>query len=94
MNDVIEFKCAFPAIPAIFGAIIFIRKVGSEYEARQAIAIFGDFQMSLKSLENIDYNPYHDDFHDNFVSGKGLTEEAALKAMKKDSDNMYESLWR
>jgi len=90
VSDSILFKCA---TPGMVGAMTYIRKTGDVYEARQAIAIFGDFQMKEKDLEKIEYDPFHDDFHDNFVSGKGDSEEAAIRAMKKDSEQMYESLW-
>lgn len=75
------------------GGKVFIQKSESGYEARQAISIFGSYQMREADLEAIEYNPFHPNFNDNFVRGIGDTEELALKAMKQDSQEISDSLW-
>ena len=79
--------------PGMVGSKIYMQKTQEGYEARQAIAIFGDFQMKEKDLEKIGYNPFHEDFRDNYVLGKGETEDAAIKDLERDSKSIYESLW-
>ena len=76
------------------GAQIFVIETPEGFEARQAVAIFGSYQMSEEQLEQINYNPFHDDFHDNYVSGNGATKEAAIEALQADAKSMADSLWR
>lgn len=75
------------------GAQVFIAETPNGFEARQAVALFGSFQMSEAELDKIQYNPFHDDFHDNFVTGTGPTKEAAIEALNVDAKNMANSLW-
>ena len=44
-------------------------------------------------LEKINYNPFHDEFDDNFVSGKSETKELTLEALKANAKSMADSLW-
>lgn len=64
------------------------------FEARAAIAFFGDFQMPEEKLEAIAYNPFHEAFNDNYACGKGSTREAAIEALKADLQQMSNDLWR
>lgn len=75
------------------GADVYIEKTQQGFEARQCVSIFGSFQMPEPVLKAIDYNPFHADFNDNYVSGKGDTKEAALKALQADAKVMADSLW-
>lgn len=75
------------------GAQVFINKTSAGFEARQAVALFGSYQMRESDLESINYNPFHDDFDDNFVSGKGNTQDEAIEALKADAKQMADSLW-
>tara|TARA_Y100001936_G_C16009218_1_gene632551 strand:+ start:392 stop:670 length:279 start_codon:yes stop_codon:yes gene_type:complete len=75
------------------GAQVYIEQSNEGFEARQAVAIFGSYQMQESDLEKIKYNPFHDDFDDNFVSGKGKSKEAAIEALKADAKSMADSLW-
>lgn len=70
-----------------------VRQTGEEFEARMGIALLGDTQMSEDEFKKCDYNPFHDDFNDNFVSGKGDTEQEAIEAMKLDLKKMTDMLW-
>jgi hypothetical protein len=84
------FECKTPGIA---GAKTFIRRTGDIFESRQAVSIFGSYQMPEDELEKIDYNPFHEDFNDNCVKGKGSSEDAAIKAMEFDIKSLHESLW-
>lgn len=75
------------------GAEVFFKETDNGYEARQAVALFGEYQMHKLELEAIDYNPFHKDFHDNFVKGIGKTKEEAIEALKKDAKKLADSLW-
>jgi len=57
------------------------------------IALFGMTNMDKAGFEAADNNPFHKDFYDNYVSGKGATQEEAIENMKKDQSDMAESLW-
>jgi hypothetical protein len=75
------------------GAQIFTQATDKGIEARQAVAFFGSFQMPESDLEKINYNPFHVDFDDNYVSGKGATREIAIQALHLDAKDMADSLW-
>ncbi|MBQ4839801.1 hypothetical protein [Pseudoalteromonas luteoviolacea] len=74
-------------------AQIYIEQTNDGFEARQAVAIFGSYQMKESDLEKIGYNPFHECFDDNFVSGKGESKETAIEALKVDAKSMADSLW-
>lgn len=76
------------------GAQIFVNETSDGFEARQAVAIFGSYQMPEDELDKIQYNPFHNDFNDNYVSGCGSTKEAAIEALRADAKSMADSLWR
>tara|TARA_Y100001951_G_C11056111_1_gene138288 strand:- start:161 stop:436 length:276 start_codon:yes stop_codon:yes gene_type:complete len=78
----------------VSGADVFIQEGANGFEARQAVSIFGSYQMPESELEKIKYNPFHEDFNDNFVSGKGETREAAVETLKADAKELADSLWR
>jgi hypothetical protein len=75
------------------GAQVFVNETPDGFEARQAVAFFGSYQMPENELEKIQYNPFHSDFHDNFASGSGATKEAAIEALRADAKSMADSLW-
>ncbi len=75
------------------GAKVYVQESAEGFEARQAVAIFGSYQMLEAELERIQYNPFHVDFNDNFACGKGVTKEAALEALNADAKSMSDSLW-
>lgn len=57
------------------------------------VALFGATDNTEEQMEKCDFNPFHPDFHDNYVSGKGATEEEAIANMNKDAKDMAASLW-
>ena len=62
----------------------FVQQKGIEFEARMGIEILGNTQMTREEFAECDHNPFHEKFWDNFVSGKGLTQEEAIEAMLLD----------
>lgn len=91
MSEATMFACSNMGLS---GAQVYVQEAPGGFEARQAVAIFGSYQMPENELEKIQYNPFHDDFHDNFVSGCGATKEAAIEALRADAKSMADSLWR
>jgi len=63
------------------------------FEARAGCAIMGTTNMTEEQMNAQGRNPFLDDWHDNFVRGKGDTREAAINAMRNDASSMAESLW-
>lgn len=70
-----------------------IKQTASQFEARMGIAIMGSCNMDEDGFRAAQYNPFHELFHDNYVSGIGATQEEAIEAMKKDLNEMTEGLW-
>lgn len=70
-----------------------LRRDSNGFTARMGVAIFGTTNMDEEGFEKCGGNPFHSEFHDNYVEGSGLTEDEAIKAMEKDYWNMHESLW-
>jgi hypothetical protein len=62
-------------------------------EARCGFSLFGYSNMDEKSFKACGYNPFHDDFMDNYAVGKGETEELALANLKADMKKTADSLW-
>lgn len=62
-------------------------------EARMGIAIFGYTNLSDEEMRVCEYNPFHPEFHDNYVSGKGNTDEEAIESLRADMKQIHESLW-
>lgn len=62
-------------------------------EARMGFSLFGATNMDEDGYRAAQYNPFHPEFHDNYVDGFGLTDEDAIAAMKKKFNEIYESLW-
>lgn len=77
----------------ISGEKIHIQEIDGKYEARQALAIFGNFPMSEAELEKIDYNPFHNDFIGEYALGKGETTDKAIAAMEENFSVIEKSLW-
>ena len=63
------------------------------YEARIGVSIMGSTNMNESEFKACNYNPFHDEFRDNYAVGVGITEAEAIQAMEKDGNNMAESLW-
>jgi len=70
-----------------------VEKTDDGYEMRMGIAVFGSTNLDEEGFKRCDYNPFHPEFHDNYVSGKGATEEEAAESLKQDMKQMAESLW-
>jgi hypothetical protein len=62
-------------------------------EARMGFALFGYTNMSNGRFKRAGWNPFHPEFHDNYATGKGATEDEAIAALKKDVTEIHESLW-
>ena len=63
------------------------------YEARMGFALLGSTNMDEAGFKNCNYDPWHEEFYDNFASGVGSTEEEAVDNMKKDMSSIADSLW-
>lgn len=70
-----------------------IAETPAGYESRMGIAIFGASNLSDEEMKACMENPFHADFHDNYVSGKGATVAESLADMNRDFKEMHESLW-
>jgi len=70
-----------------------IQKTEEGYEARIGVALFGMSNFNKEDFERVNYNPFHDEFYDNYCSGKGQTEEEAIEELKADMKDMADSLW-
>lgn len=57
-----------------------------KYIARCGIALFGH-------SNNETENPFDENFHDNYVEGKGYTKEIAINKMKENYKEIGNSLW-
>lgn len=77
----------------VSGCEVFVVETPNGFEARTAVALLGDFQMSKEELEAIKYNPFHTDFNDNYASGIGATREDAIDALSADMQQMSRDLW-
>jgi hypothetical protein len=62
-------------------------------ELRMGFALLGSSNMSKSELEAVQYNPYHENFYDNYVEGTGATEEEALDVLKDRMQRVQDSLW-
>lgn len=71
-----------------------IKKTEEGYEARCGIALFGSTNMSEEQFKACDYDPFHNEFRDNYCRGIGVTEQEAVNALEKDWKDMHESIWR
>lgn len=70
-----------------------VRQTGDEFEARMGISFLGSAHMSDAELDACGRDPFHDDFLDNFASGKGPTSDEAIAALREDMKKMAETLW-
>lgn len=91
MTDTTAFVCKNMGLS---GAQVVITQTPNGFEARQAVALFGSYNMPESELERILYNPFHEDFNDNFIVGKGATKEEAIKALEADAKRLTESIWQ
>jgi len=60
-----------------------------KYEVRMGIAICG----GVNDEECYDKNPFEDDWRDNFVRGKGMTLEVALKKLEESLNSISRGLF-
>lgn len=92
MSD--EISCFICHSPGLAGTTpLTLRKTENGFEARMGVAIFGATNLDEEGFEKAQYNPFHDEFHDNFVRGEGATQEEAIAALKEDHRQMHESLF-
>jgi hypothetical protein len=63
------------------------------FEARCGFALLGTTNMTDGEFEACGYNPFHDNFYDNYATGKGITEEDAVAALKLNMKETADSLW-
>jgi len=70
-----------------------IKEDSNGFEARMGIALLGYSNLDEEGMRKAQYNPFHEEFHDNYVSGKGATQEEAIEAMKQDQRDICEGLW-
>lgn len=89
-----EIRCFICHTPGLSGTTpLTIRHDANGFEARMGVAIFGSSNLDEEGMRKAQYNPFHEDFHDNYVSGKGATQEEAIEALRRDQREMHESLW-
>ncbi len=70
-----------------------IKKLGEKYEARVGFILFGAGNLSEEEMDSAGRDPFSDKWQDNFCRGFGNTEEEALADLKKNYDELYESIW-
>lgn len=90
-EEYIYIACSTPGMAGT--TPLMVKKTEDGFEARRGFALFGSTNMSDEQFKACDYNPFHEDFHDNYHRGIGETEEAAVEALKKDASDMYEHIW-
>lgn len=90
-NTIRYYECSHIGVSGTTG--IAIRKTPEGFEARMGFALMGQTNMNEEEFRACDYNPFHEEFHDNYVKGTGATEEEAMAAMKNDLHDISESLW-
>ncbi len=49
--------------------------------------------MDEAGFKACNYDPFHEQFYDNFASGTGATESEAIESMKQDMQDMSNSLF-
>lgn len=92
MTEIVLFACSSMGLSGT--TEIHVKKLDDgTFEARMGIALFGSTNMDDKGFEACNYDPFHDKFYDNYVRGKGKTQDEALDAMKEDQKQITESLW-
>lgn len=69
------------------------RTPNGKWEARVGFAIFGGSNFTEEQFKACGHNPFHPEFHDNYASVFGDSEEAALKALAADLKRLGDSLW-
>ncbi len=60
-----------------------------KYTIRQGISIIG----GLNDPENELADPFDENYHENFIEGKGYTIEAAEKVFEENLHHLTEGLW-
>lgn len=66
---------------------------GEQYEVRVGIAILGMSDMNDDEMREARFDPFHENWHDNYASGKGSTKDEAVENMHKDIKEIADSLW-
>jgi len=69
------------------------KHVGGSFEARCGFALMGATNMSEDEFSACDYNPFNDNFNDNYSTGFGADETSAIEALKADMKQTADSLW-
>lgn len=70
-----------------------IKKHSNGYEARIGIALLGSTNMDEEDFRACNYDPFHPEFHDNYATGIGRTEEQAIERLKADMNSIADSIW-
>jgi hypothetical protein len=71
----------------------FVNKTGYRtFEARVGISLFGEWR-ERSSDGHKNKNPFSGSFDENYCKGKGVSEKAALEALKLDLEKTSETLW-
>jgi len=63
------------------------------FEARCGFALMGETNMSEEEFAACDYNPFHENFRDNYSVGIGEDEEKAIAKLKACMKATADSLW-
>ena len=92
MEEIVLFTCNNIGVAGT--TPVHVKKLDNgDYEARMGVALFGGANMNECGFKACDYNPFHEKFFDNYVSGVGDTEEKAIANMKTEMRDLAESLW-
>jgi len=92
MNEVIILTCC-KNIGLSGTTEIHVKEINGKFVARMGFAIMGSTQMDKAGFEAAEYNPFHDEFYDNYIEGIGDTQDAAIVALEADAENTANSFW-
>lgn len=70
-----------------------IKHDNGTFEARCGFSLIGATNMSEEEFAACEYNPFHEQFYDNYSVGKGADEAEALAELKTNMKATADSLW-
>ena len=90
-DEVVIYQCSNIGVSGT--TPVHVKRLGGTFTARCGISIMGAMNMNAAEFEACGYNPFSDDFRDNYAEGVGATEQEALAALKADMKHTATSLW-
>jgi hypothetical protein len=64
-----------------------------KFEARCGFSLLGLTNMTDEEFETCNYDPFHENFFDNYAFGKGDSEEQARSKLKAELKSIADGLW-